>query len=550
MEKAKTFFRRAGILSIVAGVLFFGMGAQGVEKATPVPDEERADGILIDGLKAFGKLDRPPVLFLHDAHTDAAEKKKKDCKTCHLEVKKPASLAARKALSPKYKRLEDTDKDTVTDIYHSECIACHREVKGAGDKSGPVEICGDCHREHTQVASAWVPMEMDKSLHYRHIEATKDQARNEDKCDACHHEYDEIAKKLVYQKDKEGSCLYCHKDKTEENRMSSRLASHLSCVDCHRRERAKNPSAEEQKVGPIKCSGCHALENQKKIKVIKDVPRIKRKQPDYVLIQPVEAKDLPVEKKEKELRIAPVPFNHKAHEGYNATCRVCHHASLDSCCANCHTLEGIKDGNYVKLAQAMHDPKSEHSCIGCHDQKQMEKECAGCHAFIPKRRQQESAQCEACHMKAPPEVSAMAAKPEEIAKRLIDSRGKMKDMFKDDDIPEKVVIKKLVDKYEPSEFPHRKVYKTIVKNIKDNTLANSFHLNEGVLCQGCHHGAPATKNPPTCASCHGKPFDERNVFRPGMLGAYHQQCSGCHQEMALEKPKPTDCEGCHKEKKK
>jgi DnaJ-class molecular chaperone len=91
---------------------------------------------------------------------------------------------------------------------------------------------------------------------------------------------------------------------------------------------------------------------------------------------------------------------------------------------------------------------------------------------------------------------------------------------------------------------------TLVKGIEKNKLATYFHREEGTLCQGCHHNSPADKKPPRCGSCHGRPFDANAVLRPGMKGAYHQQCIGCHQEMGLEKPKATDCAGCHKEKKK
>jgi hypothetical protein len=37
---------------------------------------------------------------------------------------------------------------------------------------------------------------------------------------------------------------------------------------------------------------------------------------------------------------------------------------------------------------------------------------------------------------------------------------------------------------------------------------------------------------------------------PALLGAYHQQCLGCHKEMGgAEEEMPQDCAGCHEEKK-
>ncbi len=88
-------------------------------------------------------------------------------------------------------------------------------------------------------------MGFDKSLHYRHIEAQKD------KCERCHHEYDPQSQELVYAKDKEGTCRYCHKQKTEvlesETRISMRLASHVACIDCHRKTLEKDMTA-----GPVR----------------------------------------------------------------------------------------------------------------------------------------------------------------------------------------------------------------------------------------------------------------------------------------------------------
>jgi hypothetical protein len=552
MLKPKLYLGLAGVLVAIAGVAIYAVGATTVQEIQGTSTEPRADVVTIDTVKLFEDLERPAVIFLHDLHTKTLEKKNKDCKTCHLEVKEPSSLAERKALSPKFKRLKDTNKQQVVDNYHTECITCHKEIADTGEKAGPIELCGKCHPGQTKVLSSRQPMQMDRSLHFRHIEATKDKVKNEDKCDRCHHEYDEINKKLYYAKEKEGSCGYCHKGETEKNRMSIRLASHLACVDCHRRELTKDPTlAQQKKIGPVQCAGCHDIKNQEKIEKIKDVPRIKRKQPDVVLLQ-ADKKALAEEKKNELVLMDPVPFDHKAHEENNATCRVCHHESLDSCSKKCHTLDGLKDGDFIKLAQAMHQSKSDKSCLGCHDKRQQEKECVGCHASIEKSPMPKTPLCTTCHMKSMEDEKAIdGVKPEVIAEKLLKARTFMKDTYKAEDIPEEVVIKGLVDEYEAVKFPHRKIVQTLVKNTKDSKLANYFHREKGTMCQGCHHDSPAAKKPPRCSSCHGKPFDENNLFRPGLKGAYHQQCLGCHKEMNMEKPKPTDCkEACHKEKKK
>jgi hypothetical protein len=76
------------------------------------------------------------------------------------------------------------------------------------------------------------------------------------------------------------------------------------------------------------------------------------------------------------------------------------------------------------------------------------------------------------------------------------------------------------------------------------------------MCQGCHHNSPASKNPPSCASCHAKPFDPATPDRPGLKAAYHGQCMSCHKAMGMtelkkggETSSATSCVVCHDEKK-
>jgi hypothetical protein len=320
-----------------------------------------------------------------------------------------------------------------------------------------------------------------------------------------------------------------------------RLASHSACIDCHQKT-----LAEKREAGPYKCSGCHDLKEQQKIEKVEVVPRIERKQPDVVLIQ---ANKTESDKTEPFARMNPVPFDHKAHEGYNESCIVCHHESLDSCSKKCHTARGAKEGDYVNLERAMHQSGYKKSCLGCHEINQNDPKCAACHAFTGKERGLESS-CLICHMKPQGNDSKAAALDDKIlAEMLLESRKTTNDTYNDEDIPEKVIIKDLSDKYEPVELPHRDIVKTLLTNIKDNRLAGYFHAKKGTICQGCHHNSPLDKKPPRCGSCHGKPFDEKALSRRGIKGAYHQQCMGCHKVLNLEKPKSTKCAECHKEKK-
>jgi hypothetical protein len=139
---------------------------------------------------------------------------------------------------------------------------------------------------------------------------------------------------------------------------------------------------------------------------------------------------------------------------------------------------------------------------------------------------------------------------EKTARLMLNTLRKEPPVYRDADIPENVVIGALSDVYEPAVMPHRQILRFLLENMADSRLAAYFHAQKGSVCRSCHHNTPVTLKPPRCASCHGKPFDPRNPLRPGIKGAYHQQCMGCHQVLQLEKPKSTQCADCHKEKGK
>jgi hypothetical protein len=289
-----------------------------------------------------------------------------------------------------------------------------------------------------------------------------------------------------------------------------------------------------------------------------EVPRLKRKQPDTALI----TFDPKVEggKAVKPLLMNPVAFDHKAHEKYNDTCRVCHHAAMDSC-QKCHTVSGKKDGQFVRLEEAMHLQRSKQSCLGCHAAKQAAATCSGCHNRMDRARRPDDATCRQCHMALPQSaLPGGRAKPEDlvltpeqkakIAEVMLKGRNMKPGVYPVEDIPEKVAVKELVDQYEPAEMPHRKIVLALMKGMKDNPLAGYFHNEQGTICQGCHHHSPAAKKPPRCGNCHGKPFDAREPNRPGLQAAFHGQCMNCHKALMLAKPLATACTECHKEKKK
>ena len=301
--------------------------------------------------------------------------------------------------------------------------------------------------------------------------------------------------------------------------------------------------------GPVQCKGCHDAAEQKKIKVVKEIPRLKRNQPNTVLLATWMASD-GVDEKLMAKQMNPVAFNHLEHEKRIDNCRVCHHETLNRC-GTCHTEKGIEKGGYVPLSRSMHARDSERSCLGCHQQTQQEKNCAGCHALIPNKQFAEI-QCSRCHAVEKTGLMPLPVQKERgelIAWHSIQNRSVDFKMVPDVDIPEKVTIDVMKDKYEAAVLPHRKIIRKLTAQIKDSPMAAVFHGEGKTLCQACHHNSPANVTPPKCSSCHGQSFKTVSEDRPDLMGAYHGQCITCHQVMEINKPAATDCVGCHKKKK-
>jgi hypothetical protein len=574
-----------------------GCGEGGAAEVSP-----RADLILIGATGPSAEAERPPVQFPHDAHTEALSAKGKDCSTCHptqedgylsplfmrvdtalMEaVKRPGpgsgpegasdmggSAAVGEATAggdtttdeaagdelagdddedgdggaaPGASEYGDTNvdalpageaggraggRDELMDLYHDNCLACHTKMADEGEKSGPL-ACGDCHRENRAYVSSARPFGMDKSLHYRHQVARKD------KCEDCHHTYDEAAGKLVYKKGTESSCRDCHEDETENKTVAFKVAAHWACIKCHIEASKAGPDAA---AGPRACGGCHDPEKQGAIKVVENVPRLKRDQPDFVLISAPED-----EMASSMFRT--VPFPHREHESATASCRGCHHETLKSC-TDCHTLPGEKEGEGVTLRTAMHVMTSTHSCIGCHDLQKEHQKCAGCHDLMEKGRISEHA-CPVCHAgPSPQNLKAEGPRYTSMA-QFEPPAASVRLTFTATEIPDSVVISVLSKDYEPAVMPHGRIVNKLREYIKDSKVATHFHGREDVMCEGCHHNGSIGDRPALCENCHGRPFDKAHLYRPGLYGAYHRQCLGCHESMGLQKP--SDCAGCHRKK--
>lgn len=480
---------------------------------------ERAGVIFIDTMARFGSLERPSVAFPHDQHTAALVTGEADCETCHLRDEDGTLLHL-------FMRRQDQEREQVMTTYHERCIGCHEEAASEGRKSGPL-TCGECHRDDPVFESTWQPIGFDKSLHDRHVQA------HDRKCEECHHIYDETQDTLVYVKGQENTCRECHLPDPQPSEVTGRTvpslssAAHQACLGCH---------MHREDAGPGTCAGCHGATEQAQIKRVENPMRLERGQPDFTLISASEM--------ERSMSKLPtVPFSHIDHEEYNSTCRVCHHRSMKGC-TECHTILGSSEGGGVKLQQAFHDMKTTHSCVGCHDSHKSEPSCDGCHSLMEQGRLSEHA-CRICH--AGPRPDRLEAVRDRYTSfdpfRTAPENTELS--FPDDAIPDSVTIEVLKDEYEPVTFPHRRIMEKLLEKIEENRIAVHFHGHQDVVCQGCHHQSPVGVDPPLCESCHGDPFNESYLHRPGLKAAYHQQCLGCHEAMGIKDIQ--DCSVCHKD---
>jgi class III cytochrome C family protein len=492
-------FFLAFIVVLFAVVLRMGCGTMPAEETNEVgagtiilklPDE------INKSPAQYNDLRRPPVRFDHIEHFEAYAEE--GCQKCHL-------FDDAKKLIPKFMRPDDKlDREALSELYHAKCLDCHKQA----EQEAP-QACGECHLYWTEPPSDWIEISFDYSLHHRHVSAMNE------KCQACHHVYDEKEKKLVYKKETESACSDCHGQQDVGKRLSLRNAAHTDCINCHlKRSQAK------QTAGPLLCTGCHASEKQKAIKKLTKFPRLERGQPSTTWIKSPEAKS----------RL--VPFNHERHEFATTSCSSCHHKTLEAC-SECHKLAVTGPDGAVTLERAYHQASSEHSCVGCHKTMTDSKNCAGCH-YIMNPPPGQSA-CIICHSGPLPEKNKEPNAAPVASEMELDELPDASD-----DFPDEIVIDFLAKDYEPVDFPHEEIVTQLDKLARNNRLARRFHSYPDTLCAGCHHHSPVGTRPAPCSSCH----DQEGLAtqdKPDLFSAYHRQCIGCHQKMGLGLKGCTDC---------
>ena len=508
---------------IVLSVLFPFVVQSSIENDTI---DKRPDRIIIQLEAELSKEEMPAVGFSHDLHTQALDGK---CAACHVE--KDGVFAF------KFKR---TEAPASMELYHEGCITCHDEKKAANQNFGPLAAeCRSCHVEKQKTGSSWKAIDFTKSLHYTHEKAAAIKGKDttdSNNCSACHHKYNEKSKEIFIAKGEEESCSYCHKAEKKDDIRPLRNASHDACVKCHQTLKGKEVAA-----GPVSCEGCHDAAKQNEIKTIADVPRLKRNQPDKVAVTGWKEGS-----KETKTFMKAVAFDHQSHEAVTDSCTACHHQTLKKC-NDCHGTDGGGlQGGFVSLGQAMHNQNSSQSCVGCHKQATKNTDCAGCHSMMASDEKKNPESCKKCHTLTAKELEG--ADKEMIVQGVIMKRTSAYTTVPADKVPEKVEIAALSKEYMASSFPHKKVVDAIIARVEKSPMANVFHVDQAGLCMGCHHNSPKTLDPPKCASCHSKNSAGEDGM-PGLKGAYHGQCIGCHQKMEVASVIATDCVKCHEAKK-
>ncbi|MCP4631358.1 MAG: hypothetical protein GY855_00420 [candidate division Zixibacteria bacterium] len=477
----------------------------GCNHGIAIEKSSRPDIITLDYISSFGELVNPPVLFPHDLHTDYLTEQGKGCDDCHL-------YNDDNEISFKFLRFSGISRDSVELIYHNNCIPCHEEISKSGESAGPVE-CDYCHSENPKYTALSENLIFNKSLHHIHNDLL------DSECNYCHHSYDSTQQKTEYIKGAESNCRDCHNETNEKTSLTLRDAAHQICLRCHEDMELSSPPG---------CASCHVKVRRAVWTEIDNPMRILTKQHDNALLSTGE----------KTSKANSVPFSHLNHEKYTGRCRDCHHESMNKC-RNCHSNDTESSQSEISLQQSMHKSNSSKSCVGCHNRQKNTTECLGCHGVMEQSNLSKHS-CVACHSGPDASISRFF-KPEYYSFEYFKKGSKKPLSLKD--APVVVSIDVMTDKYLPVEFPHELMVNSLIEIDKQSNLANYFHGSDDKICQGCHHHSPTGEKPPKCINCHNEPFNTDNLHKPGLLGAYHQQCIGCHQRMNITLA--VDCVECH-----
>ena len=138
-------------------------------------------------------------------------------------------------------------------------------------------------------------------------------------------------------------------------------------------------------------------------------------------------------------------------------------------------------------------------------------------AIAEERSEPGCARCHSCSKPTPENTCLLVCTRDETAKRGV---------YLLEESPDVVILNELEDAYLPVPFDHR-------------GHAEMAEMARG--CVTCHHHTPEGRRYPSCRTCHDVSAAGTDIRKPGLKGAYHQQCLNCHRDWIDE----TDCAKCH-----
>jgi len=554
---------------IIAAIVILAGASSLLNAAQPSSEPQRTSAFNADNTTSAGHillslpdfkndLKRSNVTFDHEKHTRAL--KENSCRTCHPDNPQGGLVFT----FPK--DLPDTaDVETLMNAWHNACIDCHNERIDNAEPAGPI-TCGQCHvRETEHMAAEHIPIlpsyyePMRDIYHGECLNCHSEPARttqnapvldwkkfqvlrgNRPEPQIPHAGFD-YQRHALHSQTLDKDCGLCHQISPEKQQALARENrepqcrdwqfepdpkeswreqdfAHAHCVNCH----FKRTANKEDKSGPLLCSECHTSSTRTPEQML-ETARIDCEQKEKILISSGE-----------NMVMEAVPFDHAEHQLRTRACQDCHHNGIQAC-KECHTVQGDEKAKFVTLAQAYHREDSDRSCIGCHKTRKQKPECAGCHQQLPSTLTATGA-CATCHSGSLEALdhTRTAASPESLIAP---------------NVKESWPIEKIGETYAKIQFNHLAITRDLAAVCNESSLASYFHISNMTLCAACHHYSPLEpeKPVPGCSTCHDSKTADTSG-RPDLLGAYHQQCLGCHQQMGgTEEKMPLTCDGCHAHK--
>lgn len=93
------------------------------------------------------------------------------------------------------------------------------------------------------------------------------------------------------------------------------------------------------------------------------------------------------------------------------------------------------------------------------------------------------------------------------------------------------------------EEPVRLVYRSTAGNVLFDHLTHAADDGYALSCEDCHHTMEEDGEVLLCVECHEADLEDEDI--PNKTDAFHDQCSGCHEDFEEAGPIESECEKCH-----